>query len=72
MSYRRFKLFDVLKINDKEKLIVLLKPEKTNKQYYVNNDELVSLQFETHIRIGQEGRRLCLKICNRNTKNIAY
>lgn len=55
MSYRRFKLFDVLKINDKEKLIVLLKPEKTNKQYYVNNDELVSLQFETHIRIGQEG-----------------
>jgi hypothetical protein len=47
LDYRRLKLFNILKIsdNDKAKLIVSLKPGKTNIQYYVTNDELFNILF---------------------------
>jgi len=45
LDYRRLKRFDVLKINDEEKLIVPLKPGETNIQYYVTNEELCSILF---------------------------
>ncbi|XP_076394138.1 KRAB-A domain-containing protein 2-like [Megachile rotundata] len=53
---RRLKRFDVLKMNDEEKLIVPLKPGETNIQYYVTNEELFSILYETHTRIGHGGR----------------
>ncbi|XP_076383741.1 uncharacterized protein LOC143260987 [Megalopta genalis] len=55
---KRLKRFDVLKINDEEKLIVPLKPGETNIQYYVTNEELYSILYETHTRIGHGGRIL--------------
>ena len=57
LDYRRLKRFDVLKINDEEKLIVPLKQEERNIQYYVTNEEL--FRKEEHV---------CLNNCKLNTK----
>ncbi|XP_023288360.1 KRAB-A domain-containing protein 2 [Orussus abietinus] len=72
LDYRRLKRFDVLKIKDKENLIVPLKPGKTNIQYYVTNEELYSILYETHIRIGHGGRTRMLKELQVKYKNITY
>ncbi|GFX86163.1 KRAB-A domain-containing protein 2 [Trichonephila clavipes] len=71
LDYRRLKSFDVLK-NNEEKLIVPLKPEETNIQYYVTNDEMFSVLYETHIRTGQGGRTRILKELQIKYKNITY
>ncbi|KAK2577745.1 hypothetical protein KPH14_012286 [Odynerus spinipes] len=72
LDCRRLKRFDVLKINDKEKLIVPLKPGETNIQYYVTNEELYSILYETHTRIGHGGRTRMLKELQIKYKNITY
>ncbi|XP_057654773.1 KRAB-A domain-containing protein 2-like [Diorhabda carinulata] len=72
LDYRRLKRFDVLKINDKEKLIAPLKPGETNIQYYVTNEELYSILHETHTRIGHGGRIRMLKELQAKYKNITY
>jgi hypothetical protein len=68
LDYRRLKLFNILKISDEAKLIVSLKPGKTNIQYYVTNDELFILS-ETHIRTGHGGRTQMLKELQVRYKN---
>lgn len=72
LDYRRLKRFDVLKINDEEKLIVPLKPGETNIQYYVTYEELYSILYETHTRIGHGGRTCMLKELQVKYKNITY
>lgn len=72
LDYRRLKRFDVLKINDEEKLIVPLKQGETNIQYYVTNEELFSILYETHTRIGHGGRTRMLKELQVKYKNITY
>lgn len=72
LDYRRLKRFDVLKINDEERLIVPLKPGKTNIQYYVTNEELLSILYETHTRTGHGGRTRMLKELQVKYKNITY
>ncbi|GBN12165.1 KRAB-A domain-containing protein 2 [Araneus ventricosus] len=72
LDYSRLRRFDVLKINDEEKLIVPLKPGKTNIQYFVTNDEFFSILFETHTRIGHGGRTRMLKDLQVEYKNITY
>ncbi|XP_076762970.1 KRAB-A domain-containing protein 2-like [Xylocopa sonorina] len=72
LDYRRLKRFDVLKINDEEKLIVPLKTGETNIQYYVTNEELYSILYETHTRIGHGGRTRMLKELQVKYKNITY
>lgn len=62
LDYRRLKRFDVLKINDERKLIVPLKPGETNIQYYVTNEKLFSILYETHARIGHGGRTRMLRM----------
>ncbi|GFX28338.1 KRAB-A domain-containing protein 2 [Trichonephila clavipes] len=71
LDYRRLKRFDVLRIKDEEKLIVPLKRGKTNLQYYITNDELFSVLYETHIRTGHGGRARMLKELQIKYKNIA-
>ncbi|KAF8794000.1 KRAB-A domain-containing protein 2 [Argiope bruennichi] len=70
LDYRRLKRFDVLKINDEEKLIVPLKPGETNIQYYVTNEELFSILYEAHARTGHGGRTRMLKELQNKYKNI--
>ncbi|GBM60391.1 KRAB-A domain-containing protein 2 [Araneus ventricosus] len=72
LDYRRLRRFDVLKMNDEEKLIVSLKPGETNMQYYVTNDEMFSILFETHTRIGHGVRTRLLKDLQVKYKNITY
>ncbi|GBN67396.1 KRAB-A domain-containing protein 2 [Araneus ventricosus] len=72
LDYRRLRRFDVLKINDEEKLIVPLKPGETNVTNYVTNDELFSILSETHTRIGHGGRTHMLKDLQVKYKNITY
>ncbi|KAF8782734.1 KRAB-A domain-containing protein 2 [Argiope bruennichi] len=72
LDYRRLKRFDVLKINYEEKLIVPLKPGETNIQYYVTNEELFSILYEAHTRIGHGGRTCMLKELPNKYKNITY
>ncbi|GFU65175.1 KRAB-A domain-containing protein 2 [Trichonephila clavipes] len=57
----RLKRFDLLKINDEEKLNVPLKPGETNIQYYVSNDELSCVLYETHIRTGHREKNSQMK-----------
>ncbi len=68
LDYKRLNCFDVLKINDEEKLIVPLKPGETNIQYYVANEELFSILYETPTRIGHGGRTRKLKELQVNAK----
>ena len=72
LDYRWLKRFDVLKINDEEKLIVPLKPGETNIQYYVTNGELFSILSETHTRIGHGWKTRMLKELQNKYKNITY
>ncbi|XP_015600310.1 KRAB-A domain-containing protein 2-like [Cephus cinctus] len=72
LDYRRLKRFDVLRINGEEKLIAPLKPGKTNIQCYVTNEELFSILYGTHIRIGHGGRTRMLKELQVKYKNITY
>ncbi|GFQ83309.1 SCAN domain-containing protein 3 [Trichonephila clavata] len=72
LDYRRLKCFDVLKINDEEKLIVPLNPGETNARYYVTNEELFSILYETHTGIGHGGRTRMLKELQNKYKNITY
>ncbi|CAG9835992.1 unnamed protein product [Diabrotica balteata] len=72
LDYRRLKRFDVLKVDDEEKLIVPLKPGETNAQYYVINDELFTILSETHTRIGHGGRTRMLKELQVKYKNVTH
>ncbi|KAJ8935409.1 hypothetical protein NQ314_012828 [Rhamnusium bicolor] len=70
LSYRHLAKYDIINVGNEEKLIVPLKGGNEQFLYYVKNEELFNMFFETHINIGHGGRTRMLNKLNDKYKNI--
>lgn len=72
LNYRRLKLFDVIKIGDQENLIELLthRDGKNNILYYVKNEELYDILYETHTNVGHGGKHRMISEIKLKCKHI--
>jgi hypothetical protein len=74
-DYRNIRKYDVILINDKERLIKAMNHDNDGIRYYVKNEELFDILHSTHIAIGHGGRdrmmaEIKLKYCNITKETI--
>lgn len=74
-DYRNIRKYDVIIINDKERLIKSITHNNDSVQYYDKNEELFDILYSTHIAIGHGGRdrmmaEIKLKYCNITKETI--
>lgn len=62
--------YDVLIVQGKEKLIVPLKENNSHVIFYVKDEELFDVLYETHVFIGHGGRDRMIKELQNRHKNI--
>lgn len=74
-DYRNIRKYDVILINDKERLIKAMNHDNDSIRYFVKNEELFNILHSTHIAIGHGGRdrmmaEIKLKYCNITKETI--
>lgn len=74
-NYRNIRKYDVILINDKERLIKAMNHDNDSIRYFVKNGELFNILHSTHIAIGNGGRdcmmaEIKLKYCNITKETI--
>lgn len=69
-DYQRLKRYDIIKVDECEKLIYPLNGESSNIRYYVHTEELFNIIHETHLSIGHGGRNRMMKELQKKYKNI--
>jgi len=74
-DYRNIRKYDVILINDKERLVKAMNHDNDSIRYFVQNEELFNILHSTHIAIGHGGRdrmmtEINLKYCNITKETI--
>lgn len=69
LQRRRIKRFDVFSVAGVEKLIVPLKEGETCIIYYICNEEMFDILYETHVSIGHGGKNRMLAELKKKYKN---
>uniref|UniRef100_A0A8D8YV07 KRAB-A domain-containing protein 2 n=1 Tax=Cacopsylla melanoneura TaxID=428564 RepID=A0A8D8YV07_9HEMI len=71
IHYRRLKRFDIMTVDNQDKLIVPIATEGASVLYYVPYEELFDVINETHISVGHGGRNRILAEAGRKYKNVS-